>query len=81
MAIFEISEKLITDLTVSERREKPWHLKEIKNANAAPAHCPLDMKSQFASLCSATGCNFVRYYSRALDNWVLRSCTENEGIK
>lgn len=61
-----------------EWREKLWHLKEIKNANAAPAHCPLDMKSQFASLCPATKCNFVRYYSHALDNWVLHLCTENE---
>lgn len=79
MTTFEMSEKLITNPDRA-RRERSRHLREIKNANAAPAHCPLDMKSQFASLCSATRRNFVRHYSRALDNWVLR-CAENEGIK
>lgn len=36
MATFEISEKLITDPTEPRRREKFWHLREIKNANVAP---------------------------------------------
>lgn len=74
-----MSEKLITDQTEFERiRGKVLTFEKIKNANATPAHCPLDMKSQFASLCPTTERNFIRYYSR-YDNWVLR--TENEEIK